>query len=543
MQPVSSQSTTPDHNRSPETSDAIVPSPIVLATMSAINTGTTSPSTSIEGATKIPANSTAAIRHTFTKAVTGNGSCVDFTPSKSSWNKELGSIESFLCTIFAKGSFFFRGKVDLQRFVEAMQETLNAFDFLYGKIHVVDSRIIISYTQERDKVTLEIKSQTGSMKSATAASTLPDKFDKRATKGLVNQLENLPMASFKLTQFDDGFAIGYYLNHAFMDQSSTVYFFQCLSRKYNGGPDLKAPTLCDLDAIAKEDSCPIVANTAEEFRSLGEQIGYTYLKDKVALLKHLLGPDSRLVLGLRFNLVELQKYKEKCTSYVSDNDLIHAILLKIYAHNPDICGKDEYTYSFACNMRRHLKLGHETIGNVLASCRISGLKTDILRKADLLYLAQRNRAELIKMCKETYVHGNSWFSNFRTIPDKPTDFLPSFIVKPLEFCTSNWLRFDYSQITFDNQEPVFVTSPTAARFNLSLISFDARDGEKVLTTDLAIPPSSLQYAKDLAKQCGLFTVQVTEEGQSWPVRLRANLFELLLSIIPRKCIEKLIEMS
>lgn len=431
-----------------------------------------------------------------------------FSPPESSWSQGLDNYNAFLCPYYVKNSLFFPGTVDRQRFIKAMKETLDTFHFLYGKLHVDGPAISIGYTPSSGPITLEIETKESSMKAASNLETLPQ-FDP-SIQAFSKGVEGVSVIGFKLTEFQDGFVIGCRFSHL-MDESSMNYFFRCLSQKYEGKPDLKAPVLFDIESLPEKSMTPIVTTTLEEFRTIGKELGRVYASKQVAPTTQ--KKEERQVIELRFSEKKLKEMRESSSSVISSNDIINAVLLRIHAQNPAFSNEDTHAFSFPCNMRKRCDLGDEAIGNVLYTCLTKGLVTGKLRSSTVTELAQMNRKKVEQdVNKENYLQAASWLFNFKTFSENPTDYQPSLLGA---FCTSNWATFNYDEISFNGKSPVKLSCPSSAPRGSSVITFDCFKGEKEFITTFAIPNNNevRQLVAKLAKENNdLFTWEIVFSG-------------------------------
>lgn len=155
------------------------------------------------------------------------------------------------------------------------------------------------------------------------------------------------MAAFKLTICEDGFILGYCLSHIFFDQASIVYFFRYLSRIYSGSEILPTPKLIDIEAHFSNTST-IEFNDVKEFIAQTKSMGFSYVENPVALDVS----NSERPIALYFNYEAIDQLKKDATSFITENDIIHAIHIKIRALNKELANNQMLKFGFACNMRK-----------------------------------------------------------------------------------------------------------------------------------------------------------------------------------------------
>ncbi len=441
---------------------------------------------------------------------------IKFFPFEQNWSKRLHPLEYFCCTVYTRGVLHFKETIDLNRFIEALQTTLKNFDFLFCRLHKDGEHINVSYSDNNDDfVQLEIGEDS-------STSILPEKVDSRILTGITDDLEGLPMCALKLQKLKDGFSLGYHFNHALLDQSSVFYFFKYLANCYsnrNQAETLKKPEIINLDSLLPRK--PPSFRDLNEFRIFGESEGFQYLVDKSELIKKVTTPFPGTVLNIHFKLSAISKLKAESATFVTENDLINALLLKVYMMDPKFLPEEEQHFSFACNMRKRCGLDENIMGNVVYSCKMD-LKTEFIRNSSLLELAQFNRKALNELTPEAFKRYVTWYGSFPQFSQIPKDYIPTNFIKSHHWVSTNWSSFQYQEILFDSQNAVKLTTPSAAALvaalGMSVICFDKSGDNKTLNTTVGVPTTCLSTVREYGISSGLFETSKIDETTCLPAR-------------------------
>lgn len=440
---------------------------------------------------------------------------VRFFPHKPEWRKQLNPIEHFYCRIFPKGCLYFNGRIDLERFLDAFDDTLEYFDCLFGRVHTKEASWCVSYSTnesgEEYFVQLEIEEKPESMQGGLLNTLYPQKIDPKI-RPFLKDCEGLPMGSFKLTRYEDGFAIGYQINHAFFDQSSTVYFFKCLAQIYTEGNrnfSLAKPFHAELEFLQEEAT---VYKDLSEFKEHSHRFGLKYLSDPTELMMLFSKPVTGVTLELRFNASAIEKVreqvKESSKAVISANDIIHAILIKIYSMKFSSSPEESLHFSFACNMRRRCDLGQEALGNLIGTGKMSIPYHET--KASIAELAIKNRecVNQINVCE--FEEMLNWFKSFKEFEQNVEDYIPVSCVEPNTWFVTNWSSFDYDSIKFDACVPASIKTDITPNLRAGVITFDQVEGEKVLNVIVNVAESDLAEVQALGKTTKLFDLKIQE---------------------------------
>ncbi|KAL9643132.1 hypothetical protein ABK040_001623 [Willaertia magna] len=440
-----------------------------------------------------------------------------FPPKEACYNRKLNALEGFMTNLYTRGGVCFKGEINLNRFLEAMNRALHSCDFLFGRFHKSEEGIFVKYstidnnnnTSFKNQLEIEKREEVSVNSSTiTLESILPlNIVDDRMRFGFVSDIEGLPVCVFKLTILKDGFAIGHYINHSFFDQGGIYYFLKYLSHLYthesNSTSIIKKPKLVDLVDFLETEKCEKNSKDIEEVRKFGEEaMGFKYNPTKVSGLESSSTCDKCL-LKLKFNLVEIEKLKNQAGQFLSTNDIIHAILLKIYAFNSSVFPSDNFCLRFACNMRKRCGLGEESIANFVNLGSLT-LTIEEIRSKTIIELAIDNRECLSEINVEGFKQQINWFENVLKRNENPLNYLANAYALTCQ--VTNWTTFDYDSIRFDNNTiPVILISVCLAPYGVNVLLYETQDDKRVITNEVSVPNSSLNSIKELAQTTNLFS--------------------------------------
>lgn len=430
---------------------------------------------------------------------------VRFYPAKENWEYQLDGLQSFYSKITSHGAFVFSGEICEERFFDALSHTLSYFECLFGRLYQEKEGWMLKYSKE-SYVPLEL----GKISKNTSEVSIKELLFSKTTSGYMQTSEGVPIAKFTLMQLNNGYAIGYSLNHAFFDQSSTHYFFKFLSDMYSSGsesPRLKEPTLFNLNSLLNENDEKYT--NVEQVREGGVS-GLKYTLNKTEFFTKLMTPSGREQACLRFDLAKVEKLKSETQSYISTNDLIHAVFCKIWALNPSIAAEQSLSLSYALNSRKSLGLQEETIGNIVTTAEFVLTKEEINSRS-LIELAQLNRESLNSADPQYFKKGLLWFNALAEFKENIADYIPLNIVDPASWIMSNWSSFDYDQIKFDGAAPISLLPHFPSNMNCSMIVFKVIDGVKYLEMPMEISKEVFEQVIEMGSSTGLFQCETYQE--------------------------------
>eukprot|EP01132_Coremiostelium_polycephalum_P005574 gene5574-6940_t len=412
----------------------------------------------------------------------------------------MNAVEYFYSSFFNRGGMYFRGSINVDQFIEALNETLMDFNFMFiqwdrdKNIGIYPSATTNFIQNKKNNINchivrLELEYRKEKIENCCSSGFdhLPTKNIDDRMKGFAMSLDGLPMATFKLSTFSNGFTIGFGRNSDRML--------------------LKKPDIRNLDFLYL-DTKTIDLKDLSEVRKFGDKLNYFYKDEGGSTV-----PES-ILLGLIFNTEEIRKFKQQTPEYISTNDVIHAILLKIYSFNPLFTPDQDFCMKYMVNMRKLCSMYEEVIGNIAyGHCFV--IKIEEMRSKSLLELALINRKYFSQLNLEGFKVEVTWMKYLQKYNENPLEYLEK---KNLVGCrVSNWNTFNYDSIKFnsssgskeidDESSPPFaIYCPSlATHSNLNMLTFDNSFGPKTIITSIYIPSSCLNSIQDLEKSTNLFT--------------------------------------
>lgn len=433
-----------------------------------------------------------------------------FHPSKNSWQQKLTAIETFHCGMFPQGSFYFNGGIELNKFLHALQTTLEVFDFLFCKLYRIKDGVMAAYQRDNNHcVQLEIETFDKTLNELSALQTLPQHLDQRIRSGVTDNIDGLPIVTFKLTIASNGFVLGYCINHTFIDQASLVYFLKYLAHSYSDNvQSLKKPLLLNIEKFLNEDNSTMELTELVEFRNYAKKVGLKYIANLSDLHKKQ-ETSSNTPVYLHLNTVKIDELKQEANQLISKNDIMHGLLLKLYAEDPALLGDYLMHFGFACNMRKYLGLEEETVGNILHFPYFDPIKVSDVRAFDIVELAEISRKNVNNISIAAYQNKITWFKQFYTFHEMANHYVPLPYVDSLYWGHTNWASFTYQDISFQgNRLLALWTPPFPSHLKFTVTLFDDRNTNCPLIIPINLTDLLLQKALNLAKSMGLFTVQL-----------------------------------
>ncbi|KAN0024797.1 hypothetical protein ACTFIV_009206 [Dictyostelium citrinum] len=449
-----------------------------------------------------------------------------FFKSNNTFYKKFDGLDYAAHTVFSRGGYFFKGQIDLEKFIKSMEQAFHEFPVLLSTFHSENGIWNISYPPKshhkvNDQLEVENK-ENESIETTTLESIIPMKLlDERMKNGFSIDLEGLPMGSFKLTILKDGFVIGYSINHSLFDQSSMYYFFKYLSIIYstttNNGSDkekinLEKPIIINGEDFYDKNQPPLT--DLQNFRDYGkEHLGFTYTPFGTSSDSgnSSSGDDKpkieNITIKVNFNLKELENILKSITDhYLSINDIIHSIIIKILSMNETISDDEEFRLRYTVNMRKRCNLNEEHIGNFGFQQNLL-FKVSNIRNKSIIELAKMNRKDVSEFTNDNFYKTITWHNKMQYHKELPLNYLGKQV--PTITNVSNWTSFDYGKISFDGISPFTIKAPCIATYNVNIICFDYdfKNHEKFFRTTIYVPSNSFNQINNFSNNSKLFTIE------------------------------------
>ena len=431
-------------------------------------------------------------------------------PLSSGFYKKLGPQDASLAKYYPSAVTLFKGSINLERFEAALEKTFQLIDFLFCRLSLVGCDVCAKYVAGDDKYSIQVEVEYSEISLAVASKDnlflMPQLVDQRILK-VDGTFDGLPMISLKLTQLVDGFALAYYFNHCFMDQSSMVFLLKTLCNYYNQKIEqIKQPLLIDATA-SLELVDTFWYDDIQDFRNDALRLMNKVYYADLSQLKLAKSYFSKLVpCQLIFNEKKLSSFKASASSYISTNDIINAILMKINVNDKALQEYSSCELGFAYNLRQHLNLTDAHLGNIFTVVLINQIERSQIRALSLLELSRQIRAIISLHDSANFSNSLNWLHNFVQNGENFNNYVSKFLVDPCSIISSNWSSFDYSQVKFDESviqaivQPLTLQSPYATVINFNNLI------EKNITLNITLPESALTYARYLSESSGLFII-------------------------------------
>ncbi|EGC37473.1 hypothetical protein DICPUDRAFT_149964 [Dictyostelium purpureum] len=403
---------------------------------------------------------------------------VKYYPVKASWRKYIGPLEYFLSPVFVRGGLWFKGKIDVERFIKAMGNALIEYDFFLSFLYRDENGQFYACYPPKSKESdgqqqLEIEKRQDSIECSALEMILPKKIISPAQfSGFTPYLKGVSIGALKLTVFSDGFVVGYNVNHTFFDQAGIFYFCKYLSHLYTYGSmgiELKNPYIFDSVSLENENIRLDNVNEAREYGVSKLGVFYTPISNSVS-------PDDGGVaecfsknsqINLMFDL--------KRGAALSKGDIINAVLFKVYTFTSSLSDDQDFTMVYSINIRSKLGLGQEAIGYLVHHGKMI-LKVNDIREKSLLDLAKISRESVLAITMDQFKDDYSYYKCLQENGENMLDYVgkPMFNYSRV----TNWTSFDYHNIQFDDVVPFSLRTPCITRYGYNIISFnvDKNDG-------------------------------------------------------------------
>jgi hypothetical protein len=390
----------------------------------------------------------------------------------------LDNISTLMAVMTTSSAILFKGHLEISKFEDALNRLVNYCPWLSGALTVREGSDGVKQTyvvprKEGDPLPdspglgylrCEVAPRVDTpYSSATVplSELLPTNIHIKMLRVdlAMGSLDELPIAAFKVSQFQDHFAIGYRLNHCFYDQASIVDMFVFLGHLYCGkdGSEKSPPQFQPRGTLISEGAS---FSSKEEFLAAAPA-GYS--ADPMGALSF----GVPLKVELIFDSAKVHAVRKSLAISgappLSTNDLLHAALLKGLARvhlqrstaetsaSDDTTNKDIQIF-FARNMRHPLSLPVHINGDYVRLEKFACSAGEAANDLSLIELAQLNRSILSvdkSQVASKYAEECLWFRDFAHCIGAPGCRPTStFITDKQAGVVTNWSSFPYEQIKF-----------------------------------------------------------------------------------------------
>ncbi|EGC30502.1 hypothetical protein DICPUDRAFT_99515 [Dictyostelium purpureum] len=429
---------------------------------------------------------------------------VSFYSSDKEWTIKLGPNDYYAAPVFMRGCFYFRGGINIDRFADALAESFKDFDMLLGTLSMSkEGDIFVNYENNKLNQVLEIEDRTTESSinnNQNVIDHLPNKIiTAEQQSGAAIDLSGMKMSAFKIKVFNDGFFIGYNINHSMLDLTGVAYYFKYLSQIYTLGNrekiNLKKPQY-----LGTFKTNNIQFKDKDEADQYANKMGFYFIPPNNNS-NNMFSQNN--ILKIEFNTTKLDILKSTSDLSLSKNDVITAAICKVFTFTSNLKDDDIFTLKYMCNIRKLAGLGEEALGNLYIYKGIP-LKVSDIRKKSLVELAGINRKSVSEITYEQFKNDLCWF---KYIQDEKIDTFGYFIPSIKYTLLSNWNQYDYDQIKFDNATPHSLAPVCIADAGTNFISFNTNENnEKTIITTVSIPPNSIKEIVEFGVNTSLYRV-------------------------------------
>lgn len=431
-------------------------------------------------------------------------------PQNNNFQRKLSVLEASLSKFYPSTIVLFPGQINVEQFNLALEKTLHSINFLFCQLKVVEDNVYAEYTSDNDKyaITAEFEYTEISLKDTDNDNLflMPQIIDPRTTK-MDNTVDGLAMLYLKLTQLADGFALAYYFNHAFLDQSSMVFFLKTLCNYYNQQLEhVETPQLVELTTLFNPADFWLYDNIHQFRQDARRLMNKIYAPDPSQLKLSMSYFAKCIPYKLVFKEEALQEFKATTKHYISTNDIVNAILMKINANDLALSTHATSEIGFACNLRKHFGLKDYHLGNLIGGILIDKIERTKVKDSAIIDVAVQIRSLIEQDDLSKHTNMLNWFQNLEQNSENYTNYVANFLIDPTSIISTNWNSFDYSQIKFNENTVIAIEQPSVAQYPYTaIIHFNKLDEAKTVV-NITLPESAIAYAKYLAEQSQLFTL-------------------------------------
>lgn len=418
--------------------------------------------------------------------------------------------------ITVSSALLFDGKIDVQRFLGALEKAVEHCPWLACALDDKDGRISVVARSEQPAhaarpyahgyLTCEVEEREEYSSSIPVAAFLPDDIHIKMVRVdlAFESLQGLPMAAFKVTQCKDHFILGYRLNHIFFDQSSIVYLFTFLASIYSSCPQTQALP----SPVFQPRSCLVLADavlSAEDFQHASPR---QYKSLPAAPM------EFGIPLSVKLSLNAAAVSELRGERRLSSNDFLHAILLKAMAKHlshqcSDADADTQMQVLFARNMRVPFALPPTVTGDYVRLESLSGSLQHVM-DANIVSLAEESRRVVSSdEGRRRFPKECQWLLDYHKHHEGAphvnfADSKPTVIV-------TNWSTFPYESISFDGCTPSEVLLEGAQAMSGILgfvtVSFQGKgDQRRIVAVFTTVYQPVADCLKEFAEHCPLISV-------------------------------------
>ncbi|WP_375744552.1 acyltransferase [Corallococcus interemptor] len=400
-------------------------------------------------------------------------------PLKRTW--ALSAVDVALKDMFVSFAAVFGGRIDTERFTQALRQTLIRYPFFHGTLRQQEDAVLVLCHHPPRPGTREGMSAVG-LDLDDVDAPFPTR-DRRLlyTGDFVSRLVpgkppvhdgRRPLLHLKLTHYRDASVVGLCWNHALTDLHGIYDFLRAISEAYSHpGRDPGAPPVFDRRDIWRQLGAPGEAARGQPSREGRHGIVHIS-RVKAALgiaryLKQAVTDAVPVCLFLDEDGVDAIKAQALAAgTKVSTNDVVNATLLKFFGE----CTRDprappDVGLYFPIDVRELLGAPPGSVANCL------GNASAVLRRADLwsssvTELAMRNRA-VVSAYGQTQLRDDLHWADYWRRHTSQGSVYHHWLLGRDRVYSSNWTSQELARVSFDGA--AFVTLLRSSQLNTWLL--------------------------------------------------------------------------
>jgi hypothetical protein len=361
--------------------------------------------------------------------------------------KRISAYESYFNKFTVSGIMLFEKQqpIDLDKLISALEKSLEYFNFLFYRS--------CSENFIKDKYCAIV------FKSANTITPLAD---------ITSQLTPPPnpngQIALQFTQGSGEYAIAYTFNHAFLDQSSLLTFFDIITHLYHNQD--YTPTHIQLlnpdNALSLKER--EIWRNKEYSLNIARQHDRIHKDDYTLTAYQALNKDQKtypIKLYIpKAKLKQIQIAWSDGQTYISSNDMINALLVYLAAHDKKLRQHGPLECQFAMNVRPALGLGTHNIGNYLTMVTIPNDKLlPFAEDKDLKGIATKIRQQVLQTNPNHFNDLINWYATLNDRQESGDDYISRFRLNPAMIQTTNWTSFDYNTLALDKAKFIGLSQP------------------------------------------------------------------------------------
>ncbi|MBN8232223.1 hypothetical protein JYK02_32390 [Corallococcus macrosporus] len=400
-------------------------------------------------------------------------------PLKRTW--ALSAVDVALKDMFVSFAAVFSGRIDTERFTQALRATLIRYPFFHGTLRQQDDAVLVlchhpsrpGVREGMSAVGLDLDEIDAPFPTGDRRVLYSGDFVSRLAPGKPPAHDGRrPLLHLKLTHFRDASVVGLSWNHALTDLHGIYDFLRAVSVAYTDpGHEPGEPPVFDRRDIWRHLGEPGEATGAQPSREGRHGIVHiSRAKATLGIARYLKQAVTDAVPVCLFmdedGVDTIKAQAQAAGTKVSTNDVVNATLLKFFGE----CTREQHAppevgLYFPIDVRELLGAPSGSVANCL------GNASAMLRRADLwsssvTELALRNRAVVSAYGREQLREDLHWADYWRRNTSQGSVYHHWLLGQDRVYC-SNWTSQELARVRFD--DAAFVTLLRSSQLNKWLL--------------------------------------------------------------------------